>query len=98
VKAIVDNRLHTLLPGMVCKARIENTKGDYTIVVPQDAIQISGQDRFVWTVKRGKAHRQQVTTGDIVNEGVVIESGLTSGDMVIIEGQNKVCEDMNVKN
>lgn len=97
VKAIVENHHHTLLPGMVCKVRLENTQGDYCIVVPQQAIQISGQDKFVWTVKNGKAHRRQVVTGDIINEGVVIESGLTSGDIVIVQGQSKVCEDMNVK-
>lgn len=98
VKAVVDNRSHKLLPGMVCKVRLENTEGDYTIVVPQQAIQISGQDKFVWVVNDGKAHRQPVTTGDIINEGVVIESGLTSGDIVIVEGQNKVCEGMGVRN
>jgi RND family efflux transporter MFP subunit len=97
VKAAVDNRKHKLLPGMVCKVRLENTEGDYNIVVPQQAIQISGHDKFVWVVKDGKAHRQPVTTGDIINEGVVIESGLTSGDIVITEGQNKVCEGMSVK-
>jgi RND family efflux transporter MFP subunit len=97
VKVAVDNRKHKLLPGMVCKVRLENTEGDYNIVVPQQTIQISGQDKFVWVVKDGKAHLQPVTTGDIINEGVVIESGLTSGDIVIIEGQNKVCEGMSVK-
>ncbi len=97
VKALVDNRRHQLLPGMVCKVRLENTEGDYTIVVPQQAIQISGQDYFVWIVKDGKAHRQLVTTGDIINEGVAVESGLTSGDIVIVEGQNTVCEGMLVK-
>lgn len=97
VKVAVDNRKHKLLPGMVCKVRLENTEDDYNIVVPQQTIQISGQDKFVWVVKDGKAHRQPVTTGDIINEGVVIESGLTSGDIVIIEGQNKVCEGMSVK-
>lgn len=97
VKVAVDNRKHKLLPDMVCKVRLENTEGDYNIVVPQQTIQISGQDKFVWVVKDGKAHRQPVTTGDIINEGVVIESGLTSGDIVIIEGQNKVCEGMSVK-
>ena len=97
VKALVDNRSHQLLPGMVCKVRLENTEGDYTIVVPQQTIQISGQDYFVWIVKDGKAHRQLVTTGDIINEGVAVESGLTSGDIVIVEGQNKVCEGMRVK-
>lgn len=98
VKAIVENRSHTLLPGMVCKARLENTEGDYAIVVPQQAVQISGQDKFVWTVKDGKAHRQGVTTGDVISEGVVVETGLTSGDVVIVEGQNKVSEDVKVKN
>ena len=97
VKAVVENRRHQLLPGMVCKVRLENTEGDYTIVVPQQAIQISGQDKFVWIVKDGKAHRQRVATGDIINEGVVIESGLTSGDEVIVEGQNKVCEGVKVR-
>jgi RND family efflux transporter MFP subunit len=97
VKAIAENRNHHLLPGMVCKVRLEDAGGDYTIVVPQQAIQISGQDKFVWTVKDGKAHRQGVTTGDVINEGVVVETGLSSGDVIIIEGQNKVSEDVKVK-
>ena len=98
VKAIVENHSHQLLPGMVCKIRLENTGGDYTIVVPQQAIQISGQDKFIWMVKDGKAHRQGVTTGDVINEGVVVETGLMSGDVIIVEGQNKVSEDVRVKN
>ena len=97
VKALVENHSHRLLPGMVCKVKLENTDGGYTIVVPQQAIQISGQDKFVWMVKDGKAHRQGVTTGDVINEGVVVETGLTSGDVIIVEGQNKVSEDVKVK-
>ena len=65
--------------------------------MPQQAIQISGQDKFVWIVKDGKAHRQGVTTGDVINEGVVVETGLMSGDVIIVEGQNKVSEDVKVK-
>ena len=97
VKAIVENHSHQLLPGMVCKVKLENAGGDYTIVVPQQAIQISGQEKFVWIVKDGKAHRQAVTTGDVINEGIVVETGLTSGDVVIVEGQNKVSEDVKVR-
>ena len=97
VKAVVENHNHQLLPGMVCKVRLENTGGDYSIVVPQQAIQISGQEKFVWIVKDGKAHRQGVTTGDVINEGVVVETGLMSGDEIIVEGQNKVSEDVKVK-
>lgn len=97
VKAIVENHKHQLLPGMVCKVSLENTGDDYSIVVPQQSIQISGQDKYVWLVKDGRAHRQGVTTGDVLNEGVVVETGLTSGDIVIVEGQNKVSEDVRVK-
>jgi len=97
VKALVENRGRRLLPGMVCMVRMENVGDTYTIVVPQQAIQIDGKDKYVWLVKNGTAHRQRVTTGDILNEGVVIESGLTSGDHVITEGQNKVCEGLEVK-
>jgi len=97
VKARCDNRSHALLPGMVCKVRMPDSKGDYVIVVPQQAVQISGQERFVWIVRQGKAHRQPVVTGDIISAGVVIESGLTAGDIIITVGQNKVCEGTEVK-
>lgn len=92
VTALTDNSRHQLLPGMVCKVMIENTSDDYSIVIPQQAIMISGQDRYVWTVREGKAHRQNVMTGDILAGGVVITSGLTSGETIIIAGQNKVSE------
>jgi hypothetical protein len=98
VKAVVENHSHQLLPGMVCKVRLENnTEGTYAIVVPQQAIQISGQDKFVWVARDGKSYSQNVLTGDILNEGVVIESGLSAGDMVIIEGQNNVSEGSEIK-
>ena len=94
VSAIVENRSHMLLPGMV---RLEEAGEDYAIVIPQQAVQISGHDKFVWKVQGGKAHRQEVTTGDIISEGVIVESGLTTGDEIIIAGQNKVCEDTAVE-
>ncbi len=96
VSVLANNPRHILLPGMVCKAKLEDVADDYSIVLPQQCVQISGHDKFVWLVNKGKAHRQSVTTGDIVSAGVVIESGLTNGDVVIIEGQNKVSEDTEV--
>ena len=97
VKVLVENKSHTLLPGMVCKVHIKDVSADYSILVPQDAIQISGKETFVWMVKQGKAHRQTVTTGEIYSSGVVIETGLTNGDIIIVQGQNKVSEGMVVK-
>lgn len=97
VKALTDNRQHQLLPGMVCKVKIDQTTDDFNIVIPQQAIMISGQDRYVWTVREGKAHRQDVVTADVISEGVVVSSGLSSGDIVITSGQNKVSEGTSVR-
>ena len=93
VTVLTDNARHMLLPGMVCKAQLEKVNDNYAIVIPQQAIMISGHEKFVWTAREGRAHRQPITTGDILDEGVVVESGLTTGDVIIIEGQQKVCED-----
>ena len=97
ISAIVSNPRHVLLPGMVCKARMESVTQEYSIVIPQHAIQIGGQDKYVWIVEGGKAHRRSVTTGDVTSSGVVIETGLTAGDEIIVEGQSKVSEDVSVE-
>jgi multidrug efflux pump subunit AcrA (membrane-fusion protein) len=93
----VNNADHALLPGMIAKVLIANDKKGYSLVLPQQAIMVSGQDKFVWVAKGGKAHRRSVTTGDITNEGVIIESGITQGEHVIIEGQEKVSDGVSVK-
>lgn len=96
VSAVTPNPQHVLLPGMVCKARLESVSDSYAIIVPHHAVLVSGSNQFVWLVRNGKAHRQPVTTGDVQDEGVVVESGLSAGDVVIVGGQNKVSEDTQV--
>jgi multidrug efflux pump subunit AcrA (membrane-fusion protein) len=82
---------------MVGKVKVANASKGYALVLPQQAIMVSGQDKFVWVEKGGVAHRRSITTGDITNEGVVIESGLSKGEHVIVEGQEKVSDGVKVK-
>jgi len=70
-----------------------------SITLPVKAVQQSSDKQlFVWVVKDGKAHRQSVTIGQMVGNRVVIESGLSEGDQVIVEGYQKVGEGTPVKN
>ena len=63
-----------------------------------DIIQIDfHNNRFVWTVVNGKAHKAIVETGEAHGENVDINSGLSAGDKIIVEGQQKVSEGMGVK-
>ena len=52
--------------------------------------------KFVWTVKEGRAHKRNITVGGYSDNGVVVASGLQSGDSVIVEGYPKVSENMKV--
>ena len=98
VKVGITNPQGRLLPGMVCNAQVQGSAATpYHITVPPQSIELDvDNSRFVWTVVNGKAHQQPVTTGDFEGDGIVILSGLKAGDQVIINGQQKVSEGMNV--
>ena len=92
VRALVGNADHALLPGMVANVRIPSKRGNFGVVVPQQAVLISGTEHYVWVVKGNKVERRLVTVGNISNYGVVVESGLSQDERVVVQGQNKVSE------
>ncbi len=97
VKVGLNNPHRKLMPGMVCEVFISSGKQTDGILVPNNAIQIIQFDtRFIWLAKNGKATRRIITTGEATNQGVVVNSGLSVGDQVIIEGNQKVSEGMKI--
>lgn len=98
VKAVVANGNHRLLPGMVCDANILEKSRSQQITLPANIIQIDVDNKpFVWTIAKGKAHKKFVTLGENIGNRVVIASGLTTSDKIIVEGQQKVYEGGQVK-
>lgn len=93
VKISVDNKDDLLLPGMVTDVYITGKTYRTCIVLPANVIQLDeNNNNFVWVNRAGKAYKKIITCGDYISEGVVIESGISSGDEVIISGQQKVSE------
>ena len=98
IKVGITNPQGRLLPGMVCNAQIQGSAAAPAhIIVPPQSVELDvDNSRFVWTVVNGKAHQQPVTIGDFEGDGIIILSGLHTGDQVIINGQQKVSEGMKV--
>lgn len=98
IKVGITNPQGRLLPGMVCNAQIQGSAASPAhIIVPPQSVELDvDNSRFVWTVVNGKAHQQPVTIGDFEGDGIIILSGLHTGDQVIINGQQKVSEGMKV--
>jgi RND family efflux transporter MFP subunit len=97
VKALVNNADNALLPGMLCTLYLGDNESESAIIVPTGVVQLdSDNHNFVWVVNGDKAERKYVELGQFSNDKVVITSGLTEGDNLIIEGHQKVSDNMKV--
>ena len=99
VKALVDNPSGELMPGMICELYLEKVEErDSAIVLPSRIVQLDHANHpFVWVHQSGKAHKRMVETGPFVQEGVTVLSGISVGDEVLVEGQQKVSEQMDIR-
>ena len=84
------------MPGMICELYLEKVEErDSAIVLPSRIVQLDHANHpFVWVHQSGKAHKRMVETGPFVQEGVTVLSGISVGDEVLVEGQQKVSEQM----
>ncbi len=99
VKIQLDNSGGTILPGMVCRAYISNkTTNENEIIIPIKAVQVdTGGKRFVWIKgKENKVEYKAVELGKLIDNGVEIKSGLSSGEELIIEGYQNVSPGVTV--
>lgn len=95
VKIRIDDPDDELMPGMVAKVGIHGPNEARSFVIPARIVQLDENNRtFVWVNNGGKAQRRFVTCGDYTANGVTVVSGLGAGDEIIVEGQQKVCENM----
>lgn len=97
IRIRVPNPGRKLLPGMVARIQIKNEEikieNDGRLTLPVKAVQqATDKTLFVWVPKDGKAHRQPVTIGRTVGNRIVIESGISEGDLVVVEGYQKLGE------
>ena len=93
--SIYDARVTVKMPGMVCKVTVKEM--DSGIVIPASVVRTGMDGRYVWTVRDGRAEKRSVVIGGFSGDGVTVESGLQSGDLLIVEGARKVSSGMAVK-
>jgi membrane fusion protein (multidrug efflux system) len=91
LKAWVPNPGHRLRPGMFANLDAEVERIDAALIVPESAIVYDARGPFVWRLGEGNvAARADVALGPRRAAGVVIRSGVASGDLVVSAGTHKV--------
>ena len=87
IRAKIPNEYGVLMPGMFARVRLLDTIEKDVVIVPQRAIQQLLEENFVLVVGNdGKAETRKVTLGEKVGSYYIVKNGLTTDDVVIVEG------------
>jgi len=97
-RAVVPNPEQKLLPGQFVRVLVTGVVKPQAITVPERAVAQGPRGTFVYVVDEGGVARmRQVSTGHTAHGRWVIESGISAGDRVIVEGLPKVRPDSPVQ-
>jgi membrane fusion protein (multidrug efflux system) len=90
VRATFANPASALVDGQLVNVTLEAGTPDEKVVVPQSALLADQEGVYVFAVEDGKAVVKRVKPGGESGTGVVIDSGLAGGEVVIVEGLQSV--------
>jgi RND family efflux transporter MFP subunit len=82
-----------LKPGFFAEATLATESRKAALVVPEGAIQASERGFVTYAVEQGKARVRPIQIGLRTGTGVVeVVSGLKPGDVVVIEGSDRIAD------
>ncbi|HNQ04648.1 MAG TPA: efflux RND transporter periplasmic adaptor subunit [Thiobacillaceae bacterium] len=92
LRVVVPNPDRVLLPGMYVRAVLGSGQRQNAILVPQQGIarDPKGNTSAMVVGKDGKAEQRQVVVSQAIGDKWLVESGLATGDRVIVEGLQKI--------
>ena len=87
---VVDNDDHLIKSGMYARIKTVNQQAKDSVVIPQVAILNDNDQEYIMIHQDGEAIRKDVETGITTGEEVEIISGINANVEVIIEGQERL--------
>lgn len=91
LRAEFDNPEEILLPGMFVRVRVQQGMDESALLVPRQAIQRTPDGlNTLMVVRDGVVNPVAVAVGPDFENGSLIYKGLQAGDMVVVEGFQKI--------
>lgn len=88
-RALIDNRDGRLRPGQFMSASLTLAQRE-GLVIPEQAVMIRGDDKYVFVAEDGVARRVSVQTGARLPGLVEVMDGLSPTDSVVVTGQDRL--------
>lgn len=91
VRAVFPNPDGVLIDGQFVGVLLQQDKPQMGITIPQAALQIDQQGVYVLVIDgEGKAQMRRIQTGAPQGASIAVKQGLAEGELVIVEGIQKV--------
>jgi len=97
IEIIVDNSDKKLLPGMIVEATIKTLNHKKSILLPVDAIQKYFDTNYVYCASNNIAVKKEVIISKVIDNSVIIKSGLDFGELVIVSGTDELSDGTKLK-
>jgi multidrug efflux system membrane fusion protein len=99
LRAIFENRDNALFPNQFVNAHLLINVLRNTVIVPAGAILRGSQGTFVYAVRPDDhtAQVRMVAVGEIQGPNASVQSGLAPGDLVVVDGAERVREGVKVE-
>mgnify|MGYP000533640260 CR=1 FL=1 len=92
LRILFPNPDNVLLPGLFVRARVEQSRQENAITVPQQSVVRNADGSImVWTVDgTGTVDTRKIMLSRVIGDKYLVTSGLKSGDRVVVEGLQKI--------
>lgn len=91
VRAVFDNPDGLLVPGQFATVMIRRDEARKMPVIPQSAVMADRDGRYVFVVDdQNRAQLRRITTGATIQTQWAVQSGLSAGEVIVVQGVQKV--------
>ncbi len=96
-EVVVDNRDGLLKPGMIATVRHVRVTESDAIALPLSAIIPQKGEHIAFVIKNGRAIQRRIVIDRIVEKQALISSGVTAGDLVVLDGNRMLVDGTKVE-
>jgi len=89
-RLVFPNTKDLLRPGLTCNVRVLNNSIENSILIPYKAVTEQMGEYFVFVIEGNKVSQRNVVLGRIINDNVIVDSGLKAGEQIVIQGMQKL--------
>lgn len=91
MRAAIPNPEGTLIPGQFVRVHLEGLHSVNALAIPERAVMQNAQGSYVYRVDADqRVQSVAVSLGLKTTAGVIVESGLDAGDVIVVEGLSRV--------